>query len=199
VGIDASQAMIAAAKHAAAAAGVDVEFLVGSIYALPYPDASFDAVRAERVFQHLTDPEAGLSEMVRVTRPGGRVQVRDPDHGQHGLGVDDPAHWQVFEAVRRDLLRAIVNPHSGTRLPGMFRRVGLHDVELSVSTLEFTQPEFMVAMFVEERLASVVAAGEITADQAKAFQAELEAQHRRGTFFANAVGYRIAGTKKSDV
>jgi ubiquinone/menaquinone biosynthesis C-methylase UbiE len=195
-GIDASEAMIAAAQKAATAAAVTVDFRVGSIYALPFPDASFDIVRSERVFQHLADPEAGLREILRVTRPGGRVMVIDPDHGQHGLGLDDPAHRRVAEAVRRDFLKAITNPHSGPRLPGMFRRAGLADIETVVRSVEFGQPEYMPALFIDERLAAVVAAGEVTAPEAQAFRAELEARHHAGTFYANAIGYSVAGTRR---
>jgi ubiquinone/menaquinone biosynthesis C-methylase UbiE len=87
--------MIAAARRAASNSASPVDLKVASVYALPFPNETFDAVRAERVFQHLEDPEAGLREMLRVTRTGGRVMAIDPDHGQHGLALDDPDHRKV--------------------------------------------------------------------------------------------------------
>ena len=55
---------------------------------LPFPDASFDASRSERMFQHLKDPDAVFGEMVRVTKPGGRIVVLDPDWGT--ASIDTP-------------------------------------------------------------------------------------------------------------
>ena len=40
---------------------------------LPFPDASFDRALAQLVVNFMTDPPAGVGEMVRVTRPGGVV------------------------------------------------------------------------------------------------------------------------------
>jgi demethylmenaquinone methyltransferase / 2-methoxy-6-polyprenyl-1,4-benzoquinol methylase len=42
---------------------------------LPFPDAAFDAVTISFGLRNLVDPVAGLAEMARVTRPGGRLVV----------------------------------------------------------------------------------------------------------------------------
>jgi len=44
-----------------------------SVFALPFPDATFDAVLMVRVFHHLGDPEAALREIHRVMKRGGRL------------------------------------------------------------------------------------------------------------------------------
>ena len=188
--------MVEAARRAVAASGQAVELRVGSVYALPFADDAFDAVRAERVFQHLDNPEAGLREMLRVTRVGGRVMVIDPDHGQAGLALDDAAHRRVFDAIQRAMARMIVNPHSGTRLRGMFVREGLAETAQSVKSFDFDHPAFMQMFFVGERLAAAVAAGEITEEEGRKFVAAMEERHRAGTFFASAIGYNVAGTKQ---
>jgi len=194
-GVDVSQAMIDAARRAVAEAGVGVELHAATAYALPFPDGTFDAVRAERVFQHLEDADAGLAEMLRVTRSGGRITVMDPDHGQLGLALEDPADRRIFEAVHSDLLRSVVNPHSGTRLRGMFVRSGLRDIEQTVSAIEFVKPDFVRMLFLDDHLAAVVENGEITREDADRFARALEARHQAGTFFANVVAYRVAATK----
>jgi SAM-dependent methyltransferase len=48
------------------------------VLALPFPDASFDAVIASEVLEHIPADEQALAEIVRVVRPGGRVAVTVP-------------------------------------------------------------------------------------------------------------------------
>lgn len=194
-GVDPSEAMIAAARQAATASGPAIELQVASIYALPFPDATFDAVRAERVFQHLDDPEAGLREMIRVARPGARVMVIDPDHSQHGMALDTAEERRVFEASMRAAAKMITNFHVGSRLRAMFLRAGLADVRQLVRAIEIGYPAYGRALFLPERLASAIEAGEITEAQAQRFEAALAARDRAGTFFANAIGYSVVGVK----
>ena len=49
--------------------------VTADVVALPFRDGSFDVVVAAFVVNHLPDPVAGLSELRRVTRPGGAVLV----------------------------------------------------------------------------------------------------------------------------
>ena len=83
-GIDLNPWTIGEARRraAAGAVGPSVIFRVGDVYALPYDDASFDAVCSERMFTHLTDPLRALREIGRVLRPGGVAVIADPDFPQ---------------------------------------------------------------------------------------------------------------------
>jgi ubiquinone/menaquinone biosynthesis C-methylase UbiE len=54
-------------------------FVVADVCALPFADASFDAVHAHALFQHLADPFAALRELRRVLRPGGVIGLADWD------------------------------------------------------------------------------------------------------------------------
>src|SRR5262249_8137552 len=75
--------------HAGPAVGCDesIAFLAGaSAYALrtiasfrslPYPDAAFAAAASLAALHHAEDPEAIVSEMLRVTSPGGRIAIGD--------------------------------------------------------------------------------------------------------------------------
>lgn len=69
VGVDLSPGMLSAAR----ARGLDAR--EGSATDLPLPDASFDVCYSFKVLAHIPDWDACLREMVRVTRPGGRIIV----------------------------------------------------------------------------------------------------------------------------
>jgi demethylmenaquinone methyltransferase/2-methoxy-6-polyprenyl-1,4-benzoquinol methylase len=55
-------------------------FTAGDALRLPFADAAFDAVTISFGLRNLVDPAAGLAEMLRVTRPGGRLVVCEFSH-----------------------------------------------------------------------------------------------------------------------
>jgi ubiquinone/menaquinone biosynthesis C-methylase UbiE len=80
VGVDVDAAQLELARAAAAVRGMgNVRFTVGSIYELPFADASFDVALAHTVLQHLSEPLSALKELRRVLAPGGIAAVSDDD------------------------------------------------------------------------------------------------------------------------
>ena len=78
IGIDMTPEMIAKARTNADSLGVmNVEFLLGEIEDLPLPDASVDLVISNGVFNLCPDKPRVLSEVFRVLKPGGRLQMAD--------------------------------------------------------------------------------------------------------------------------
>lgn len=57
----------------------DVTLQYANIYAMPYPDNTFDAVILSEVLEHLQDDVAGLREAHRVLKPGGVVAITVPN------------------------------------------------------------------------------------------------------------------------
>ncbi|MGB3634106.1 MAG: methyltransferase domain-containing protein [Rubrobacteraceae bacterium] len=74
-GVDVSDRMLDQARRNLGDAAVDVRLQIADVRSLPYEDASFDAVVCAHVLEHLDDPLEGISEMVRVLRPGGVLVV----------------------------------------------------------------------------------------------------------------------------
>jgi ubiquinone/menaquinone biosynthesis C-methylase UbiE len=76
VGIDISRYLLREAMALVRKEGLEdvVEFREGSAEALPLPESSFDVAMSSTVIQRV-DADQMLREMVRVTRPGGRVAV----------------------------------------------------------------------------------------------------------------------------
>src|SRR5271166_364747 len=57
-----------------------VSFVAGDALTLPFADASFDAVTISFGLRNVADPDAALAEMLRVTRPGGRLVICEFSH-----------------------------------------------------------------------------------------------------------------------
>lgn len=88
VGIDFSSEAVALANRLVPTGS----FQQADAQALPFPDASFDAVLCGYGLMHVPDPEVVLQEMRRVLRPGGRAAVSVWDAGALGFKL-------VYEAV----------------------------------------------------------------------------------------------------
>ena len=68
-GLDFSERMLERARLKSAA----VEWVRGDVLALPFPDESFDAVTVGFGIRNVAELQAGLGELARVLRPGGRL------------------------------------------------------------------------------------------------------------------------------
>jgi ubiquinone/menaquinone biosynthesis C-methylase UbiE len=78
-GIDPAPEMIAVARSKAVRKKLDIDFRMGVIEALPFPDASMDVVTSSLMIHHLPDDlkVRGLAEIHRVLKPKGRLLIFD--------------------------------------------------------------------------------------------------------------------------
>ncbi len=94
--IDIEPIFIEEAKRLSRINGIpNIEFEIGDIQNLGFPDKTFDLSYTKFVFSHLTNPMKSISELIRVTRKGGIIASVD----EGGLFVHPPTSLDKFFAL----------------------------------------------------------------------------------------------------
>lgn len=120
VGLDREAAELEQARRYAEQQRVtNIEFQLGNVYELPFPDGSFDAVFAHAVLQHLAEPMRALDEMRRVLKPGGLIGVREEDRDADLVYPFPPRLQETHVALMRFWQQVGGDPY----LPKRYRAV----------------------------------------------------------------------------
>jgi SAM-dependent methyltransferase len=127
VGVDPSEREFAEARrHAADHRVENVEFRVGSVYALDFPGEHFDACLCHSMLETLERPLDALVEIGRTLRPGGVVGVACVEYGGLILAGPDDELLRRFYAIRERVwqLEHAADPYRGRQLRGLLERAG---------------------------------------------------------------------------
>lgn len=177
VGLDPSTAALAEAQRDASARGLDnLRYVQGSVYELPFADASFDVVYAHQVLQHLREPAVALRQMLRVLRPGGIVAVRDVDWGTAAHWPAEPWIERFIEVHLQTWRRNGGEPLMGRKLRALLNAAPVVDVEVTAGEWCYTTPAETSAWgdsYAERLLTSPM--GERAVEYGHATRADLEA------------------------
>ena len=172
--------------------GVDVRRAGADL--LPFPDSAFDAVLAQLVVHFMKNPVAGITEMARVTQPGGFVAACVWDHG----GSQGPLRL-FWDAART--LDPTVDDEShlpGTReghLAELFEEADLRQVQATALSVSLAHPTFEA--WWEPFTRGVGPAGaylaSLDADRRVALQATCRRQVATEPFVVTAVAWAARG------
>lgn len=182
-GVDPNPGMRAEAQRRAPRA----KFVDGNAYALPFDDASFDAVTCERVFQHLDHPERATAEIARVLRPGGRAVVTDTDWA---TAIIHPGEPEIVRVMTESMQGGVVNPYAARRLPGQLTGAGLTVDDIGSQAL-VQSPDAATGPLVRMLGRMAVDRGVIDALDCERFLTDLAAGAETGDFHMSVTMFAV--------
>lgn len=132
VGVDLTEQMLSQGQRNVAVAGraAQIRLVAGRAEQLPYPDQSFDSLTFTYLLRYVQDPQAVLTELARVVKPGGRVASLE------FMSPPSPLYWPFWWLYTRLLLPAggyltggqewyVVGRFLGPNISGHYRRYPL--------------------------------------------------------------------------
>lgn len=123
----------------------EADVAVGDGHQLPFADATFDAVHAHQVLQHVSDPVQVLTEIRRVLRPGGIASMRDSDYEGFRWYPDSTGLDRWRELYMRAARANGGTPDAGRHLLAWAHRAGFTDVSPTASTTLYATPDARAA------------------------------------------------------
>jgi SAM-dependent methyltransferase len=136
VGLDFDPLMIAVAKEFAP----NIEWRQGDLQSLPFADETFDLAICQQGLQFLPDREAGLRQMHRVLRPGGRLVL-----AIWSELAKSPGQARLFEALGSILGKDMSRPPAwsltdAAEIRRLVSSAGFADIEITKRTLRAAYP-----------------------------------------------------------
>lgn len=190
IGVDISETVVEAARERTESTP-NIRFETDDVMDLKFSDDSFDAAQAERTLCHADDPKQALSEMVRVTRPGGRVGITEVDLGSHIM--DTPTGHSVEDLIPHYAIHK--NPLIGRRMYRLMAETGLVDVDASLGAVHDLEFDFLNrAIRFDEWIDAMVEADEIARSAADEWLNGAQTASEDGQFFYGGMGVTVVGT-----
>ena len=196
VGVEPDPDLRAEAERRAASESSRATYVDGDAGAMPFADGSVDLLRCERVFQHLSDPEAATREFARVLAPGGRAVVVDSDWGSVVQTVGDPdfvGRLHGFSWGR------MANPFAGRHLRGQLHAAGLDvDPDIAATAVVFPDEVIRGQQVWRPMFAPAIEEGAFTADEVRRFERDAHDAVDRGDAFLAVTMFGVLAMKDRD-
>jgi len=165
-----------------------ISFVRGSALALPFPDASFDAIYSVTVLEEC-DADAAIAEMLRVAKPGARIGI--------AVRAIDLHQWWNLSLPEEIRAKTAVPPQSvspggvaDATLYGRMLRAGLRDLTPFPYLVTLTDPGGSIWRYREDHARSI-----LTGPELEQWQAARTAAAAEGTLMQSHALHCAVGTK----
>eukprot|EP01132_Coremiostelium_polycephalum_P006159 gene6159-7671_t len=191
-GIDISREMVECAKVRMSHLP-NVKVICGDACHIPMENDYLDAVRCERLLQHIPSPDDVITEMVRITRDGGKIVITDVDWGSCTVSVPKP-----MERINRIILNDVVfnaHPTIGIQLKGRMKKNShIENIDLFAQCL-YTDSLTIADEFLwlGERGKMAVQQGLITEDEYDVWRETIEKMEEDGSFVFTINIFTVSG------
>jgi arsenite methyltransferase len=197
VGLDLSDSMLALSRQRRSDLATNrcLRFLKADAARLPFADGTFDVAVSTQVYEYVPDVPAGLAEVYRVLRPGGRVLILDTDWDSIVWAAGDQARMQRLLAAWAD---RFADPHLPRSLTRQLQAAGLQVERREVLVLfnpEYDPDTYSVAN--GQIMADfAVAQGRMPREEAEAWMCDLQRLGSQGRYFFSLNRYLFLATKR---
>ena len=196
IGVDISADTLKLAEERAASARIsNIQFEIGDICRLNFPDNSFDAVFSHNAIEHIPEPDKALKEMRRVLKPGGVIGIRDVDHGGQLIAPVSELMGKLMPIWDSHLASLGGCGQLGRHLGKLLFEAGFTEVKVSASYDVYNDPEgrrivaaSAIGHLNEETVAKhAISSGLASLEELEAIKKELQNwQDIPGAFLADA-------------
>ncbi|MGH7310988.1 MAG: methyltransferase domain-containing protein, partial [Candidatus Rokuibacteriota bacterium] len=189
--VDVNRYLLQEAQALARAAGLQgvITFQEGNGLALPLPGGGFDVTLSLTVLEE-GDADRMLAELVRITRPGGRVAaiVRGEDWPtQLSLALPDELRARVAKAMGAGVT---AGGCADASLYRRFKAAGLTDVRTLPQLAVFDDPDHLLVQYYQSR-----ALGVLTPGEAQEWHAAMAQAAAQGSFVLAVPHHCAVGTR----
>lgn len=192
VGVDLVPAKAVAARNETRSHNQRVSVAAGDAVRLPFKNAAFDATFCVAVLQYVADVSDAVKEIARVTAPGRRVVIVEPDNAGRYFYSSVPSGTLALQAAGRFFAAVaearddVTHPSVGPRVPSLLDACRIEPVDVRVFPVSQVQLGVPPDDVWTRRRARVAAAMEAPSPGAvsqagEAFLAALETYRRDAT------------------
>jgi SAM-dependent methyltransferase len=193
VGIDPTRALVEQAHARARDVRVtDVSYAVGDIRKIDWPDNTFDAAFCDKILIHVSPILQAIGELVRVTRPGGRIGAVEWFSQGMAIAADYPLTRQVLDGSAP---AGALNPLVPLELEHLLGDAGLQEIHAGSVLAECRRYLPSLKVMLPRRVQQAVDLGAISMAAGARWLEELQSRDERGQFYWAAVVRWAAGTK----
>lgn len=181
-GVDPGTSLIEQARQLAQ--GIEnVVFREADGAALPFEVGTFDVATFDSVLSHMSEPERGLAEALRVLRPGGWLGIFDGDYSTTTVAIGE--HDPLQQCVDAMLASSLHDRWIVRRLPALVRRAGFEVIGFRSHGYVEDLDAAYISTIIDRGADILRATGTIVEATAAALKAEARRRVDDGVFFGH--------------